>query len=193
MMHRKIFTFLSAALMTCSSLATGKNPLVRYIAPVLSPDVPMIGLAAYEGDVLTLRRCIAARINVESSGRDGRAALLLASAGGQLEAVKILLKAGANVNARDHARETALHWAAHRGETEIALLLLKHHASVNAQDEFGETPLILAAMAGDKAVVKALLRAGANRKLTDVDGWNAIRMAKQNKYDDIAAILERAP
>jgi ankyrin repeat protein len=192
-MHRNIFVFLSAALMICSSVATEKNPLVRYIAPVLSPDVPMIGLAAYKGDISTLRRCIAAGINVESCGRDGRAPLLLASAGGQLEIAKILLKSGANVDARDHARKTALHWAAHRGETEIALLLLNHHAAVNVQDEFGETPLILAAMAGDRTVVKALLRAGANRKLTDVDGWNAIRMAKQNKYDDIAALLERAP
>ena len=63
---------------------------------------------------------------------------------------------------------------------------------MNAQDEFGETPLILAAeqsiAAGGLAGV--FLARGV---LAYFDGWNAIRMAKQNKYDDIAAILERAP
>jgi len=192
-MHRTIFVLLSAALIACPSLATEKNPYVRYIGPVLSPDVPAIGLAAYQGDISTLRRCIAAGLDIESAGNDGRHPLLLAAAGGHIDAVKILLKAGANINARDRGGVTALHWATHRGETKIALLLLKNHAAVNVQDQFGETPLIWAAMAGDKTVVEALLRLGANRNLKNVDGWTAERLAKRNKHADVVALLENAP
>jgi ankyrin repeat protein len=191
-MHRTIFVLLSVGLIGSTSLATQRSPNVGYIAPALSTNVPMIGLAAYKGDISTLRRCIAAGINLESSGRDGRAPLLLAAAGGHIDAVKILLNAGANVNARDHGRATALHWAALKGETKIALLLLSHHAEVNIQDQFGETPLIWAALAGDKTIVKELLRLGANPNLKDVDGWTASWCAKKNKYRDIVSLLENA-
>ena len=189
-MHRRMCIVVIAGLIFDSGLvAAPKDSRARYLAPVLSPDVPHIGLAAYKGDLATLKRFIAAGANIESAGKDGRRPLLLASAGGHIEGVKILLKAGADINARDHARETALHWATHRRETEIALLLLSHHAAVNIQDQFGETPLIWAAMVGDKTVVEVLLRLGANRKLKDVDGWTASTIAKRNKYNDIAALL----
>jgi len=51
-------------------------------APVLASDVPEIGLAAFKGDVSTLRRLIASGANIEAVGKDKRTALLLASAGG---------------------------------------------------------------------------------------------------------------
>jgi len=63
------------------------DPYARYVAPVLASDVPLIGLAAFKGDVPTLHYLISSGANIESAGRDGRAPLLLASAGGHVEAV----------------------------------------------------------------------------------------------------------
>jgi len=169
------------------------DPYARYVAPVLASDVPLIGLAAFKGDVPTLHYLISSGANIESAGRDGRAPLLLASAGGHVEAVTILLEAGANINARDHSGGTALDWAAERGEEKVALLLLRHHPEVNVQDEFGFTPLILAAMTGDKKIVEALIRAGARRDFRDVvSGWTASDWAKRNKYLDVVSLLESA-
>ncbi len=192
-MRRAIVIAVLVVLISHYADAAGRNVVASYVAPALTSDTPVIGLAAYQGDISTLRRCITAGLGVESAGKQQRTPLLLASAGGHIDAVKILLKAGANINGRDRGGVTALHWATHRGETKIALLLLKNHAAVNVQDQFGEAPLIWAAMAGDKTVVEALLRLGANRNLKNVDGWTAERLAKRNKHADVVALLENAP
>ena len=160
-------------------------------APVLASDAPEIGLAAFKGDVGTLRRLISSGANIESTGKDKRTPLFLASAGGHMEAVSVLLAAGANINARDSGGSTALHWAAQRGDEKIALLLLSHRPDVNVQDEFGETPLIWAAMVGDKPIVEALLTAGANPNFVDVSGLTASAWAKKNKHLDIASLLHQ--
>src|SRR5205823_11082938 len=125
------------------------NPFVERLKPVLSSDLPQIGKAAFEGDVVTLRRLILLGANLEETGRDGRTALILAAAGGNLETVSALLAAGAKIDTRDITGATALHWAAQRGDEKIALVLLSHHPQVNGQDSRGATPIILAAIAGD--------------------------------------------
>jgi len=172
---------------------TEPNPYARGFAPVLAPDIPAIGIAAFKNDLPNLRYLISSGTNIESAGRDKRAPLLLASAGGHVEAVTILLRAGANINARDSSGSTALHWAAERGAEKVALLLLSHHAQVNIQDQFGGTPLIFAAMIGDKTVVKALIRAGARRDFIDVYGWTANEWARRNNYADVVSLLESPP
>jgi len=167
------------------------NPHVRNIAPVLAPDLPAIGVAAFRGELKTLRDLIASGTAVESAGRDKRAPLLLASAGGHVEVVSLLLDSGANLNARDSAGATALHWVCGRREEKVVHLLLGHHAEVNVPDESGFTPLTLAVISGDKTIVEALLRAGARADFKDVYGWTASDWARKTSYANIAALLER--
>ena len=101
-MCRAIVIVVVAALISHSADGAGQNAIASYVTPVLTSDTPTIGLAAYKGDISTLRRCIAAGVSVESAGEQRRTPLLLASAGGHIAAVKILLKAGAKIDARDH-------------------------------------------------------------------------------------------
>ena len=60
--------------------------------------------------------------------------LLEASAKGDVEAVKTLLKQGASVSGVDRLRETALHKAARKGHTEVVKALLEAKANPNAKD-----------------------------------------------------------
>lgn len=171
--------------------AATKDQFAEGIAPVLAADVPEIGLAAYKGDITTLRRLVSSGTNIESAGKDNRTPLVLAAAGCHYDAVKILLQAGAKINARGIGRGTALHWAATKGDEKIARLLLSHHAEVNMQNEMGQTALICAAEVGSKHIVEALIAAGANRDLADEDGHTASWWAKRNKYEDVAVLLNR--
>lgn len=158
---------------------------------LLAPDTPEIGLAAFKGDIATLRRLISSGVNIESAGRDRRTPLFLACAMGHMDAASALLAAGANVNTRDLGGATPLHWATQRGERNIAFLLLSHRPEVNFQDEFGVTPLMRAAITGSKPVVEALLAAGAKRDLTDVDGLTASDWARKNGFTEIAVLLTK--
>lgn len=160
--------------------------------PKLAADIPEIGIAAFKGDVSSLRRLISSGANLESSGEDKRRPLLLAVAGGQMEAVSILLKAGANVDASDRYGCTALHWAASKAQDKMALLLLSYHPELNLQNEAGESPLIVAAEIGSKTIARALINAGADRDLVDEDGRSAKAWAKINNHADIIALLERS-
>src|SRR5712692_985570 len=66
--------------------ASAKNPYAAAAAPVLSSDVPEVGIAAFKGDIHTLRRLISSGTNIEAAGTDKRTPLLLAAAGGHPEA-----------------------------------------------------------------------------------------------------------
>ncbi len=170
---------------------SAKNPFVASLRPVLCSDVPELGKVAFAGDIVNLRRLIAAGVPIEAAGRDGRTPLILAAAAGNLETVSALLAVGANVNAQDHAGSTALHWAAQRGDDKVTLLLLSHRPKVDVQDRMGETPLIFAAIAGDEVIVRALLSFGANRDFRDTYELTAAQWAEKNKFEDIASLLDR--
>jgi ankyrin repeat protein len=159
----------------------------------LAPDTPEICLAAFKGDIVTLRRLISSGVNVESAGRERRTPLLVACSSGHIEAASALLAAGAQVNARDVTGATALHEATQQRDRCMVFLLLSHRPEVNVKDEFGVTPLMWAAINGDKPTVVALLAAGAERDLTDADGLTAADWAKKNHFTEIAALLTPPP
>ncbi len=171
-----------------------ENPVQPHdegLTVVLPPDTPEIGLAAFKGDINTLRRLISSGVNIESTGRDRRTPLFLACARGHMDAASALLAARANVNTRDVTGATPLHWATQRGDANIVFLLLSHRPEVNVQDDFGVTPLMWAAITGGKSAVEALLAADAKRDLTDVDGLTASDWARKNGFTEIAVLLTK--
>jgi uncharacterized protein len=156
---------------------------------VLASDTPEIGLAAFKGDMVALRRLIGDGVNVESAGNERRTPLLLACSSGHVEAAAALLAAGAQANTRDLTGATALHWAAQRRDRCTVFVLLSHRPEVNVKDEFGVTPLMWAATNGDQPTVMALLAAGAELELRDADGLTAADWAKKNHFTEIATLL----
>ena len=86
-----------------------------------------------------------------------------AARGGDLEAVRALLRQGTDANAAHGDGMSALHWAAERGDAEMVEALVNGGAAVNAVTRIGHyTPLHVASTGGRAAVVERLVKAGAD-------------------------------
>lgn len=90
------------------------------------------------------------------------APIVMASALGNNEIVKVLIDNGADVNITIRGGETPLHHAAKEGHMDVVKTLLDRKADLNAQDEKGERSLTLAAQNGHADVVRYLLQRGAD-------------------------------
>jgi hypothetical protein len=79
--------------------------------------------AARRGDVSTLRRLLAEKLNIDARDASGRTALMLAVLQGQKEVVSTLLAAGADPNAADASGTTPLQAALAGAHSAIAVAL----------------------------------------------------------------------
>jgi ankyrin repeat protein len=94
-------------------------------------------LAACVDEIDFLQACIAADGNVNQLADDGDNALILATASGNVNAVRLLLERGCNVNHQGAFMASALHEAAQEGHQAIVELLLKAGANTKLLDENG--------------------------------------------------------
>lgn len=116
-----------------------------------------------------------------------------ASARGDVQAVRALIREGADPNAAQADGLTALHWAALNDQVEIAEVLL--YAGANAQPTTrlgGYTPLHLASRAGNAAVVETLLEAGADPAVYTATGVTAMHFAAQANATEVIGSLVAA-
>ena len=102
--------------------------------------------------------------------------LMLAAITNQLDWAKKLIERGADVNQKGW---TPLHYAATKGNTEIMRLLIENHAYLDAESPNGTTPLMMAAHYGTPLATKLLLEEGADPRLQNQLGLNALAFAKQ--------------
>jgi ankyrin repeat protein len=94
--------------------------------------------------------------NPNTANSVGRSALMLATFGQPVSAVKDLLQAGANVNAQDRNGNTALMAAVEYNNVEAVRLLLKAHADRALRNKDGETALSIATSGNHAEVVQLL-------------------------------------
>ncbi|XP_078601027.1 uncharacterized protein LOC144876025 [Branchiostoma floridae x Branchiostoma japonicum] len=94
-------------------------------------------------------------------------ALFIASMGGHLDIVRLLLRKGASLVKRTTGGFTLLHAAASEGKTDIVDLLVQHGATVDVRDGFKNTPLMAAAGNNHVDTVRRLIELGARPDLTD--------------------------
>jgi ankyrin repeat protein len=134
-----------------------------------------------------LRRGAAADTPVQAGS--GGTALLIASEGGHVDVMDLLIKAGAAVRLQDRQGDSPLMGAIRIGSIEGVKLLLKHGADVGQRDNAGRTPLVWAARTGRADVVRALLDAGASIDVTDKSGQSAMTVAVAKGHDNIVAML----
>jgi len=130
--------------------------------------------------------------------------LMAAARGGSAALVRSFLDRGAEVSAVGFEGRTALYYAAAEGHPEIIRMLIEAKADANFRMEVlipgsggyyeakGETALMAAARAGHASAVKALLQIGADPRLTDWIGDDALVMAVENGHMDCAVLLREA-
>ncbi|XP_059066953.1 protein VAPYRIN isoform X1 [Cryptomeria japonica] len=108
----------------------------------------MLQKTSREGDVITLKSCLAQGAMVNGKDQHGWSALHRAAFKGHLDTVKFLHQEGAEINSLDDNGFTPLHCASETGRKDVVEYLIKHGADVNATSIKGETPLQLASSMG---------------------------------------------
>lgn len=114
-------------------------------------------------------------LEVNSANAADETPLMLAALLGQLDAAKKLVARGARINKPGW---TPLHYACSGPDEGVITWLLSQGADVNARSPNGSTPLMMAARYGSLDSPGLLLAAGADVKLRNEQGLQAIDFAR---------------
>lgn len=145
--------------------------------------------AAATGDVDLCKKLVKMGVGPGQGDVDGRTALHLAAAQGQLEVAKALVhEMGVDVNAEDQWGNTPLRDATRFHRVEIIDFLKANGAKLNkSSDDIAQ--LLNAASNGDAQALNSLLSAGADANATDYDGRSALHLAACGGHANAAALL----
>jgi len=140
------------------------EPMVTETPPTIPPASPLYYAALCGFDDIAEWLVTTFSQDVNAQGGEWGTPLNVASLGGHLKVVEVLLKHNAAVNQPDHLGWAALHDASHSGHLEVSRVLLEFGADVNAETKEPEprTPLYLALQGGNAKLAKLLLEHGAD-------------------------------
>ncbi len=108
-----------------------------------------------------------------------------------LAALKKFLATGFEISTTDADGNTALHAAAAAGAQQSADLLLDRGLAIDTRGALARTPLMSAVIGGQAQMTAWLLRQGADPRLKDEEGYNALMLAVRENSN--AALAELAP
>jgi ankyrin repeat protein len=91
------------------------------------------------------------------------------------------------------SRYSGLLAAAARGDAAQIKALLAQGESPNVTDGYERTPLHVATYGGHHAAMRVLVAAGANVNVSDPQGNTPLSLAQSRGYQEMVAILQRAP
>ena len=143
---------------------------------------------AIRGNDLTALDTLIRSEGVDAKDAQGQTPLMVATAFGSIEAVRMLVAGGADVRAANGAGLTALHFAA--DDAAKTRLLLDAGADVHAVTQMGRTPLIVAAATSQSAdVIRLLLARGAKVNVADSAGVTPLLAAANADNREAADLL----
>src|SRR5438094_4096764 len=145
--------------------------------------------AAGSGDPTRVEAMLQHGTNVNAHDSDGRTALFCAATNGKLTMSQKLIAAGADVNAAENEGRTPLIAAAAAGEPAVMNALLEHGAQIEATDATGRTALHYAIAANRLPSVQLLLARGASCTHAATDGKDAIALACETGFPQIAKTI----
>ncbi len=171
-------------------LLAGASIAVAADAALPPADKALLDAAESADHAAALRLAGAKGANVNATGADGSTAVMYASANGDLELVRALIKAGANVKLANQLGTSALTEASIIGDGPIVEALLKAGADPNFKTPNGETPLMAAARSGKVDAAKALLDAKADINAKETWGeQSALMWAAAQCQPDMVKLL----
>jgi ankyrin repeat protein len=167
--------------------------------------------AARNGDNATVKSMLDQGVNVNARGTDGRTPIMEAAYEGHVDTVRMLMDRGAYLSLKktDGAAAEGLGSghkdivelfknanaaieAASKGDDESLKTLLDKKTPVNVFDQNGHSALTEAAWNGRTGTVKLLLSRGADPSLKKPDGATALELAKGQKQQEVADLLQQA-
>ncbi|HWQ90360.1 MAG TPA: ankyrin repeat domain-containing protein [Clostridia bacterium] len=152
---------------------------VQSVKPSEAQSSDDVWRAAREGRLSDLQKLIASGANVNAKMSDRSTPLLLAASAGQTKVVKFLVLLKADVEAAERGGHTPFTAAVVNGHLEMADFLLRHGANPDHRTEAILNMTALMHVAGQKLLkaVEFLLAAGADARLCDARGQNALHHA----------------
>ncbi|XP_076783334.1 ankyrin repeat domain-containing protein 31 [Arvicanthis niloticus] len=115
----------------------------------------------------------------------GESRLHVASRGGNISLVKVLIESGADVNLKDNEGWTPLHKASSGGFDDVIVELLKAGANVNCENIHGILPLHGASAGNHLKAAEILLEHGANPSQKDEKQRTALDEAGDEKMKEL--------
>lgn len=164
--------------------------LLAVVSAGQTPDARLSLLQAIQrGDTAAVARSLASGASAAAVDADGVPALMLAVLFGDAAMVDLLLTRGADPNQADATGATPLMWAV--PNLEKVRRLIDRGANVNARSSaLGRTPLLIAAGSpGSIEVLTLLLAKGADLRVTDAGGLNALAVAMQSADVEVVRFL----
>jgi ankyrin repeat protein len=151
-----------------------------------TPDIEDLIKSVVDRDSTRILEVVSSGVDVNQVGVQGRSPLMVASAEGCLEMVKLLTRSGASLSVAGIQGVTALHEAAANGHASIIEYFLSLEPIVDAETSQGVTPLMCAAAWGNLEAVELLLKSGADRTKRDCRGATAADIAHEKGEDEAA-------
>lgn len=153
-------------------------------------DQPAIFEYVQRGLILEIQNLLDIGFDPNIQDSRGWSPLMLASAEGQKDIVKLLLEHGSNPNLTNYLGRSALMFASKYGYTEIVETLLKHGALPNQSPEFKHNPpLLAAAEAGHLETVKLLVEYGADICQKGINESTALDISMSSGHGEVAKYL----
>ncbi|CAE7027929.1 ANKRD50 [Symbiodinium sp. KB8] len=151
-----------------------------------------LAAAAWRGSTAEVESMLQLPVDPDLTNKDGRTALMMASRGGHVDIVCLLLEAGASKDVKDIDWHTALMASSTTGHAEIVRLLLESSAEKDLADKEGCTALMRASGEGHVECLRLLLEAGADKDASDGSGRTALMRASRSGYVDMVHLLLEA-
>ena len=121
----------------------------------------------------------------------GATALWVASTGGHLEIVKLLLSKGATVDLATGSNSTPLRGASFHGHLTVMEELLSHKANINTPNSVGQSPLLIAVLRDQEKAVRFLISRGADMNQRTVNGYTAVHLgAAKGRMNMLKLLIE---
>lgn len=161
----------------CGLGALAALPAAAQVAPSPAEAAAYRGLhaAAHRGDVVQIRKLVAAKSGLDARDGHGRTPVHVAAFAQQREAIRALAKAGANLDLLDGDRYDAVTIASVADDEETLRALLALGASARqVTSRYDGTALIAAAHLGHDGVVRQLIAAGAPLDHVNNLHWTAV-------------------
>ena len=147
---------------------------------VNNKGIPALILAAQTKSwrsTTVIARAKQTKLNVTNQNDEN--ALMLAAINNEFDVAQLLIQKGADVNKQGW---TPLHYASSKGDIQMIRLLMENDAYLDAESPNGTTPLMMAAHYGTPSAVKLLLEEGADPRIKNKLGINAMDFANHSLH-----------
>lgn len=152
----------------------GNDHLVEYLLTVEGVEIDAVTavndatalhLAVWEDHKNTVRKLLAAQVNVNCKAGDGNTPVHLAAALGYCDILTMLLS--------------------------VEYMVVELDNILTRKDFLGYTPLHLAVYSGNIAIVRALKNAGASQSIEDGKGMTPLQLAQKKRHLSVVELLSK--